>query len=526
MSGSNDPSSETGDAKVVASGARRPFSGTVEMPSTRARLRILAAGVAVIVFLVSTSTAWRVGDGAEYLAMALRLSEFKAPAMTPAEIRDMQSRLLTLGHGFNGVPLGVPWLTGSDGRQDQPHFWFYPILAVPEIWLLKLFGLPPYYAFTLLNSGLLLAALWIGSATLNWPALLLVFLSPVIWWLDKAHTEIFTFSLLAIAMATMVDRPWWALVSLALASTQNPPLAVLLPVFFLIAAAIKPMVLSDRRLYLGSAAAILIAALAPLYYGIRFKTSTIALLTGGTPLTTPSLARFLVFVSDPNFGLIVWCPFLVLTTVITAIALGLRKRALLLPALISFLIALGFMYSFAQTSNLNSGGTFGMARYAVWLIPLAIPLLAKGQATFGAKFDRWLIQPAMMGVVWSLLLALPSYPEAYLYPTWLANQIWLYHPSLNNPPAEVFYERVTHSEGPIGPAATASCSKILLLSSKSPPKTNSQATTGGPTDVDQVVQYAPACAIHTPIPLACKSNLALCYANRTATGYEIVPAPP
>ena len=134
---------------------------------------------------------------------------------------------------------------------------------------------------------------------------------------------------------------------------------------------------------------------APLYDRVRFQGPILGLSTGRALVTRLSLARFMVFIDDPNFGLVAWCPFLVITTLV---------------------VALLFMYSFAQTPNLNSGGTFGMARYALWFIPLAIPVLAEGQAAFGAKFDRWVIPPAIIGMVWSVALAHPRLPESYRIP--------------------------------------------------------------------------------------------------------------
>ena len=38
-------------------------------------------------------------------------------------------------------------------------------------------------------------------------------------------------------------------------------------------------------------------------------------------------------------------------------------------------IGLGFLFVFAQTTNVNSGGTVHMSRYALWLLPLSLPLL-------------------------------------------------------------------------------------------------------------------------------------------------------
>ena len=116
------------------------------------------------------------------------------------------------------------------------HFWFYPALAVPFLAAIQRTPLDPYAAFVPLNVILLSAAFWAAARVLKWPALLLVFVSPVIWWVDKAHTEVFTFSLLTVAVIALGPavstrralHPGWAVLCLAAAGAQNPPFLDLL----------------------------------------------------------------------------------------------------------------------------------------------------------------------------------------------------------------------------------------------------------------------------------------------------------
>jgi hypothetical protein len=504
------------------------------------RLRGFIVGLVALLCLIGTSQAVRVGDGDQYVALALRLSALQAPAMYPYEVQAIKSTMGSLGHGFGG--LQVDSVTGRDGRGDLPHFWFYSMLAVPEVWLLEAagavatagwrrtagwrdsavasdlwlletVGTEPSYAFTLLNMGLMLSALWVVSAYLDWPALMIIFASPVIWWIDKAHTEVFTFSLMAIAMTLMVEQPWWALVSAAIASTQNLPIVLTLPVIALTAIAVRPSRLRDWRLYLGGAAAAAIAAISPLYYETRLHTPSLLSNIGAARMLWPSPARLLLFLCDPNFGLIVWCPILAGTVAVTATALIARKprpRSLLL-LLASAVIAVIFMFAFAQTNNLNSGGTFGMARYAVWFIPLAIPALALGQAAFGPSFKRRLAMVAVIAAIWSVSVAHPGRREEFLRPTWLADRIWTHYPSINNPFPEVFYERIARMEqGPLVPVATGNCAKILLV--------------GGvaPTGCAAPVSLASA---DESIKAYCRTPSALCYENRRGAIYELVEAP-
>jgi hypothetical protein len=501
-------------AVSVGSGQRR---GWERFAVIAGRRRVLVAGVIVLLLLAGTSKPLRVGDARDYMALALRLADRGRPAMYPEEIKNIEARMDSLG-GFSGPPLEsafpAPALTGKDGRVDLEHFWFYSMLAVPEVWMLEAVGLKTYYAFTLLNIGLLLTALWVASSRLEWPALTLLFLSPIIWWIDKAHTEIFTFSMLTIAMTLIVERPWWALVCAGLASTQNTPIAFLLPLIVLTAVASRPAILRDWRFYLGGVVAAPLAALHPLYYELRLHVASPEFLWGGLLMAWPSRTRYFAILSDLNFGLFVWCPLLVAATGCTAAALIAwdRKRMWMLPALASAVIAAIFMFSFAQFWHLNVGGTFGMHRYAVWLIPLAIPILAEAQVVFSTRFNQWLAPVAIAAAIWSVSVAHPRYAEQFLAPTWLAERVWTTYPSLDNPLVDVFSYRVAHRELGVAypPLAVSNCAKILLVGGRAPVR---------------CFTAVPAIFASKTIPAECFMPSALCYANRTSSGYDIVEAP-
>ena len=61
------------------------------------------------------------------------------------------------------------------------------------------------------------------------PLSLLLFAGPILWWLDKAHSEPFSFALLTIAILLTIERPWWALLAAGVATTQNLPIGVVIP---------------------------------------------------------------------------------------------------------------------------------------------------------------------------------------------------------------------------------------------------------------------------------------------------------
>jgi hypothetical protein len=415
------------------------------------------------------------------------------------------------GAGFGAFTesFRVPALRAGDGRRDLPHFWFYPALASPGVLLAGRLHLQPNAGFTLTNLALFLTAVWIVSGILGWPGTVLLFASPILWWTDKAHTEVFTFSLLAIALALLESAPWWTLVALGAASTQNAPIALALPLVLLAAVARRPVLRQDRRLWLGIAAGGALAALHPLYYWSRLGTFEPQTLAGGVRFRLPDAGAAGAFVWDPNLGILPHFPALAVAVLGALVVLAVRRPRALAQPTILLLAALGvlFVVCFAQTTNFNSGGTPGPGRYGLWLVPLAIPLLAHANRYGGRTWRTGLAAVAVLSAGWALVAYQPARPEAYRRPTRLAAALWEYAPWLDNPIPEIFVERVTGydiTSGPLVPAATANCSKALLVGGRWPPHCQGAA-----------------------VPATCAAPGAYCYANRRANGtYGFwIPAP-
>jgi hypothetical protein len=137
------------------------------------------------------------------------------------------------------------------------------------------------------------------------------------------------------------------------------------------------------------------------------------------------------------------------------------------------------------------------------LIPLAIPLLQEAETAFSQRLRLWLAPVIISSLVWCLFVFHPKQPDDPLTPTKLATFLWTHYPSLNNPLPEVFVERISRNEGqPFLPISTSTCSKVLLVE-------------GG----------WPATCHENAVPSDCMNPGALCYANRTARGYEFVRVP-
>ena len=470
-----------------------------------ARILALLLGVFVSLSLISSPT--RVGDGFEYMAMALNLADSSQPALSQEQL-DAQSRALAQMAGFKGEPgLRMPALVGTDGRQDFPHFWFYPLLASPWIGASRLVGVHPNVGFTALNCGLLLLASFALLRRSGPPLAVFIAVSPIVWWIDKAHTEVFSFSLLTIAILALREAPWWSLICLGMASTQNPPFAVA----FVVAAAFAgcSSLRADRRLWLAGAAGGLLCLLHPAYY--QWHLGRFSPLAAAARPNVPTLAALVTPLWDPNLGILVHLPGLGLLLALCLWCVA-RDRARRVPT--GELAAAGamaavFLLAFTQTGNVNSAGTPHPSRYGLWLVPLTIPALEWTWESLARRGLRWVGAVVVVASsVYSAYAYQPRWPEQYLNSTRLAAWLWARWPAMSNPLPEVFVERVSGVDGQHTlPVATAGCEKILLAGDER----------GG--------TVWPLPCRPEPLPAACRESAALCYANRTPSGYAFTRAP-
>lgn len=460
--------------------------------------RLLPAFGLVLVTLVVTSSPQRVGDAREYLAMAMNLARLAPPALSAAEMATIEARLDRLH--FTGLSLITPALSAADGRQDFYHFWLYPALAVPGIWLAKLSGLHPNYGFAGVNALLFMGALWVVSQRLAWWVAAVVFCGPVLWWIDKSHTEVFAVSLLAVACVLLREAPWWSMVCLGAAATQNLPIAALIPCVAVTAPLLRDGAWRDVRFWTGAAVATALTLIHPAYYLWRLRVPNPQMLAG-VGGHVPTISEMGAVVWDSNVGLLWQAPLLALTVLAAAMTLAARPRSWVRSPEIWLMFAGAgiFLFSAAQPRNFNHGGTPGLSRYALWLIPLAIPILQRAALVVPLRSQRLFVPLALASCLASIISFHPGWPEHYLSPTPMARIIWERWPWIDHPLPEIFSERVSGAEPGLLPVATPGCTKVLLV--------------GG--------QWPWPCRPHS-VPAPCGTRDALCYANRHEGGYAFV----
>ena len=74
---------------------------------------------------------------------------------------------------------------------------------------------------------------------------------------------------------------------------------------------------------------------------------------------------------------------------------GIENRRLALTALCVAAMCVWFLFVFAQTTNVNSGGTIYVSRYALWLIPLALPAMAMSSRYLDARVPGMILIGAL-----------------------------------------------------------------------------------------------------------------------------------
>jgi hypothetical protein len=471
------------------------------------RTKAVVLSGALAVCLVAGSSPRVVGDGGEYLAQAMNFAAFNPPPLGRRAIATIEQRIQELEPVLAAWQIEDSTTAGTDRRRDFPHFWFYALLATPSLWIVEAVGASPLYAFTLTNLALALTAIGIALPRVGPTAVMLVFAGPLVWWLDKAHGEVFTVSLVTIALTLMRERPAWALVAAGAATSQNLPFGGLYGLIVLDGLiARRSAAFRDRVWVAGAALGGALVLLHPIYVYARHGTLTLQF--AATRPGFPSAAEFSAIVTDPSIGLVGNAPFFLLAV---AVALGtaLTRPAMLRSPAAVVAVASGalFLYAAARTNNTHHGATPSLSRYALWLLPLAIPFFAAVRNQGGALARTALGALAVVSTATSVFAFHPAVTQNTREPTWLATWIWTHHPTRHNPLPEVFSATHLHVEGTTTPVATAKCEKILL------------AVPTGDAGAWPVPCY-PA-----DVPLHCLVPDAICYANRVGNAYRFVRAP-
>lgn len=505
------PASPTGSSSHWRGRDSRAKRSRVALrPQWRLHLTVLVAFATLLVALIDASPMRGTGDAGEYLMMADRIGHLHRPTLTQADIPRFQQEFANVG-GYMGF--GVAYRPGDPGPWQMNHFWAYSAVVAPVLRVTDHLHFNPVRAFTLVNCAMLLLALWVVLRRVHWAPALLVFAGPAIWWVDKIHTEVFTFSLLAMAFVLARERPRVAMVLIAVASTQNFPIGFIVPLVVVYAVLRDRSRLRQWGFWAALAVSGAIAVLNPLYYQITIGTTSPQSFNGGVDPRLPSLQQYVAPILDLNIGVAVAAPIIVLATLAALVVLCLKRRSTdwLLVAVAG--VTLGwFLFSFAQTGNFNHGATASMTRYGMWMMPLSLLLFAEVERVTGWSSRAATLRP-FVAVGGMLLLGAsvaisvvgyhPKISDGMHRPTAVAAWVWNHHPTWDDPLPEIYWERNQPLyEGNALSVANRTCSKVLVVRGAWP------SSCGG---------------THPSIPARClPPKGSACYANRSGNRFDFV----
>jgi hypothetical protein len=424
------------------------------------------------------------GDGVEYYAMTASLARFGTPYITPASAAyasGLIGRLPWMAPDealYDWVKRTLGPLARNGTELDPTHFWFYSLLAAVFFWPLRLLGFNPAGAFVLLHIALLVLAFAVVRRKLGPTAsacmLLLVFGSPLPWFITRPQVEIFTALLGIIAFACLIAEDYLpAAFAFAAAATQNPPFAVLAGLAFLFGWARKKRAILNWRTFPLWTAAGLLSLSNPAYYFLRYRILNPIVAAGAAKLGSDPYTgkKMISILFDPDIGLFPDWP-LALVLLVALVILAARKKAGLKSPVWLFLglFSLILLRSQASTQNINHGGTYHITRYALWYAPVFFLALWKLFAAL--KASKPLLRRTVMISAAALCLIQgwdyrPTRPETYLEQTRLSEFLYDRLPGLFDPHPEIFMERQTGMEEspPYGVWAVSNKSgnKILVM---------------------------------------------------------------
>lgn len=408
----------------------------------------------------------RVGDGHEYFAMYYAFATECQPYVTADVVRTYEAEQeahpverFASSSVFSKQFLEKLQVT-KDGevQQDFPHFWFYSLLAAFFSPVTHVLGLGATTSFLLLHTVLLWFAAMVCYRYHGWPGLLafaiLWLASPIAWYTNKVHTELFTFAVGVAAMAFAGSRRYLAAgFCMAVLSTQNPLWGALA-----VAATGWHLIVNLRKgfrwwEFAAMAATGGVLALHPVYYLTRYEVVTPQFLTGAAG-GFMGLDVALVALADPQLGLLPNWPIgvvLLLAAVVLAIRGGVRQvRVGLFVCLFVALWVAVSLYSHGSTGHQDHGAILYASRYGTWYIPLFLPL-----AVVVIAAVRRLRYPARWGVVGAaaalaLISASQYWPQRKsdpVGPTPFARTLLHTFPSLYRPYPQVFIQRFAVREG-------------------------------------------------------------------------------
>jgi hypothetical protein len=442
--------------------ALHPTAAAGEVALARAAQAVAALATAALVLTALVAHPIPAGDAGEYLAMAESLWRHGTPEMRPEDVYGLAAAASGMAD-INFADVRRGYFEDRAGARLSYHFWGYSALGVPVRAMLRLTGARAVRALPLANALLFSAALWAvararrlcGAERLALTCLLLF--SPALWLLLWPHPEVYTFSMVTLALVGLSARKLdAALLAASAAAMQNPPLIVLagaIWVLILKDRVLAPAPLAARVRALARATLLSLPAVVPMaYFYVHFGTPSVIARQGGAALDVLSLRKALELFFDLDLGLLPYAPIAVLAWA-AGVAMCLLRGAVALDLLAAAAL-LPMALVCTATTNWNHGAT-GPSRYGVWMVPLVYAALLGWRSRLGGTETRRplayvILLTAAVASQAAIVLGRggPLARPDYLDHSAVARFALRHAPALYNPSPEIFVARTLHVDAP------------------------------------------------------------------------------
>ncbi len=414
----------------------------VAQPSPRPRTPPWHAFYAIVILGLfgAISLGWfgvgqRVGDGTGFYVMCFAWAENFTPYSTERVGQKFVDYVKPRPDWMGQQHYSRGWPIRNDGTADEDHFWLYSMAAAVFYWPLKVLGADVGLCFNCLHLVLLYVTVVLIHRQLGPAAacsvVILAVGSPLLWYANKAHTELFTVVLGALGTAYLVaGRHTPSALCFALVATQNPAFGLVTPLVLAMGLVCRGWkdILAQWKLLVVVAA---VLAMHPVYYWLR-KGAPSPLLAG-PELVMHSyflpLRHMAAFWIDPDIGLLATWP-LGLPLLVAAVVMFVRHRSRRRIEYAAFCVlsSLLLTWTYARLpAGFGGGGTVDLSRYSVWLICLFFPVLWRVLVWLGHRprpLQRAVAIAGLALIGFSAWLYRPWLDEASRRPTAVSN--WLY----------------------------------------------------------------------------------------------------
>jgi hypothetical protein len=436
----------------------RIFSGKSALSNPLLALLLIALYAVSLSIFSRNTPHFPFGDGPEYIIMTESFYQHCSPEVRRSDVESYVAYLdshnlevfstdiflLPLSQPKDG-PFNFPaYFPAHDGSRFAYHFWMYSLINVPARAVLGYFDADIRITFLATN----LFLLFLGIAVIVFlkelnpghkvVLSLFLILSPSLWYIDWAHTEVYAGVLTFLGVLLFhVRKKYASLLCFSLASMHFPPLfipALFVFIYILYRDGFKFKVLF--KLFLSSFWIIV----PPLFYLYHFSVPNLIADTTLLSKDEVNLTRLFSFFFDLNQGMIIGIP-LVLLLMIGFLFRDLIKRKFYLEYIFLICILLMSLF-FMQMTNWNHGNAV-VNRYVVWTASIVFAVFYIRIKEFK---QLWFYVLSGLVIVSQGVVIFSQ--QEFIKIEWHANSfnklskaVMNHYPSLYNPDPHVFKER-------------------------------------------------------------------------------------